>query len=270
MRLRLVIALLMLILPNTASAGPTTLPTATETIPGTVVAFKMVKLPAGVVELVQEGRKQTVPIKSIWMAQTELTWDVYDIWSLQLDMPEEKRVEIETRPSRPYGIADRGFGHEGYAAIGIHSNAAQLFCKWLSEKTGKIYRLPTEAEWEYACRAGRNDEPFEDENELAKGAWFRETSGDEQGDPVAHAVASKQPNAWGLYDMLGNVAEWTVGVDGTLVAKGGSFNDKASKVHSRVRWPFNPRWQATHPESPKSQWWLRDGPHIGFRIVREE
>jgi hypothetical protein len=70
--------------------------------------------------------------------------------------------------------------------------------------------------------------------------------------------------------MLGNVAEWTVAADGTLVIKGGSFNDKPRNVHSRTRAPFNPRWQATHPEAPKSLWWLRDGPHIGFRIVRED
>lgn len=77
---------------------------------------------------------------------------------------------------------------------------AVAFCEKLSELEGKTYRLPTEAEWEYACRAGSRD-AFP--GELTGMAWFAMNSGGK-----SHPAAQKQANAWGLYDMLGNVSEW--------------------------------------------------------------
>jgi len=79
---------------------------------------------------------------------------------------------------------------------------AVSFCKRLSKTEGKTYRLPTEAEWEYACRAG-TDTPFNQPDKLSELAWF-----DDNGDGHPHAVGGKKPNAWGLYDTHGNVAEW--------------------------------------------------------------
>lgn len=253
---------------------PTTRPTITEKIPGTPVSFELVELPAGLVEMpaLQEGGPpQIVRIKPIWIGRTELTWEAYDIWLLRQDLSEEQRLrgaEAEARPSAPYVVPDHGFGHEGFAAIGIHPHAAQLFCVWLSAKTGKKYRLPTEAEWEYACRAGGPERP--ERGTLNEIAWFADNAIDERGDLVAHAAADRRPNAWGLYDMLGNVREWTMAADGPLVVKGGSFKDKAKDLNARARWFFDAAWQFSDPEEPKSKWWLRDGPHIGFRVVRED
>ncbi len=82
---------------------------------------------------------------------------------------------------------------------------AQEFCQILSERTGQRFGLPSEAQWEYACRAGSTTPyPFgEDLWQLTEYAWFWDNSNGE-----THPVGEKRPNAWGLYDMLGNVAEW--------------------------------------------------------------
>jgi formylglycine-generating enzyme required for sulfatase activity len=84
-------------------------------------------------------------------------------------------------------------------------NDAQAFCQKLSQITGKTYRLPTEAEWEYACRAGTTTRYYfgDDANQLGDYAWY---GGNSQN--TTHPVGQKRPNAWGLYDMIGNVWEW--------------------------------------------------------------
>jgi formylglycine-generating enzyme required for sulfatase activity len=273
----LLIGMALLLLAGSAfAAPPATQPTLTVEIPKTTVSFTLVKIPAGSVEVPAmkgDGRGQVVQIKPFWIGQTEVTWDLYDVWVNKLDLPEKDRIysdDVKTHPSKPYGLADHGFGHDGFAAIGIHSNGAECFCQWLSRKTGHKYRLPTEAEWIYACRAGSAGEPFNDLSHLKSMAWIKENSEDDAGDPAAHAVATRQPNAWGLYDMLGNAAEWVIAADGTPLTKGGSFRDGPKIVNSTSRTPFNPNWQMTDPEAPKSRWWLRDGWHVGFRVVRED
>lgn len=225
-------------------------------IPGHLAAFQMVKLPEGRITI---GGKE-VAIEPVWMATTETTWDVFDIYAFRLDLTQEQQateVEAKVRPSKPYGAPDRGFGHSGFAALGMTDNSAQRFCEWLSKKTGKKFRLPTEAEWEYAARAGAVNEP-----PLADVAWFWDNA-----DDTTHPVSKKKPNAWGLFDMLGNTWEWTIGNDGKPVVCGGSYAEKSNNVKFSARKHYDPKWQEADAHVPKSKWWLSDGPFIGMRVV---
>lgn len=219
----------------------------------------MAPIPAG--KITTGGKSYDVP--KLWVSDTEVTWDLYDIWAFRFDLtPEQvaKGVDAESRPSRPYGAPDRGFGHAGYAALAMTPHAIDEFCKWLTAKTGRKYRLPTEAEWEYAARAGMTREP----TDLESVAWFWDNADDE-----AHAVGKKRPNAWGLYDSLGNVAEWAIDADGKPVTCGGSYRDKKANVGFSARARQLPKWNQTDPQNPKSKWWLSDAPFVGFRLVCE-
>lgn len=219
------------------------------TIPGSTVSFNMVRIPDN------KGPK-------IWIATTEVTWDVYDMFAYRLDMSKEdqaKGVDVESRPSKPYGAPDRGFGHYGYAALGMTDNAANQFCKWLSKKTGKKFRIPTEQEWEHAARAGATELP----SPLGDHAWFWENAEDQ-----AQPVGKLKPNKWGIYDMLGNVAEWAIDAKGKAVTCGGSYLDK--KVDFSTRAYYDPKWQEADAHVPKSKWWLSDGPFVGMRVVCED
>src|SRR5688500_5155905 len=124
-----------------AAQAPASSPTSyRETIPGTLVGFEMVLVP---------GRAGAKPF---FLGRTEVTWDVYDVFMLGLD---EKApaggVDATARPSKPYGAPDYGWGHAGYPVISVAREAAEAFTAWLSKKTGKQYRLPTEQEWEQAA-----------------------------------------------------------------------------------------------------------------------
>ncbi|MCS6859344.1 MAG: formylglycine-generating enzyme family protein [Abditibacteriales bacterium] len=260
--------------PPQPTASPA-LKSFTETIPGTNVKFDMIAIPAGTLVMAdptRNGAPRRVTIKAFWLGKTEVTWDQYDLFALvdasKIQEPtagERKDIVVDgiARPSPPYSAPDRGFGHEGYAAIHLTYYAATQYCRWLSWKTGKKYRLPTEAEWEYACRAGVwKAEPLKD---LDKYAWYVDNANDK-----THPVATKQPNAWGLYDMLGNVMEWCQGLDGKPVARGGAYNDVADDVHPGARKVPTDEWNATDPQFPKSKWWLSDAPFVGFRVACEK
>ena len=92
-------------------------------------------------------------------------------------------------------------------AASVSWNDATAFCQRLTDQKGESYRLPTEAEWEYACRAGTTTSwSFgDDEEQLGQYAWFR---GNASGEQYVHKVGLKKPNPWGLYDMHGNAWEW--------------------------------------------------------------
>mgnify|MGYP003349714125 CR=1 FL=1 len=131
-----------------------------EKIPGTVVKFKMIPIPGGKITVsdpTKGNAPKTVEVKPMWVGKTEVTWDEFDIFLFRLDLSDEDRkagVEAKSRPSKPYGAPDRGFGHEGYPAIGLSFYTVQEYCKWLSAKTGKKFRLPTSTEWQYFATAG--------------------------------------------------------------------------------------------------------------------
>jgi len=206
-------------------------------------------------------------IKPFYISKTEVTWEAADAYIYKVDeeigMPPPGGVDAVTRPSKPYLPPDRGFGHDGYAAITMSFHNAQQFCNWLSRHSGKKFRLPTEQEWQHAATAGGT---VMDASPLADHAWFADNS---NGSP--HPVGQKLANALGLHDMLGNVQEWCVSTQtpGIGVTRGGSYRDGPDKVNATHSEPSNRAWNASDPQIPKSKWWLADGPFVGFRIVCE-
>src|SRR6188472_2803384 len=118
-------------------------------------------------------------------------------------------IDALSRPTAPYVEMSFGRGLKGFPAISMTQHAANKFAEWLSAKTGEYYRLPTEAEWEYACRAGTTTGIGQ--GPLDEYAWFAANSAVPPFSAgTYHKIGTKKPNAWGLYDMLGNVMEWTL------------------------------------------------------------
>ena len=239
-------------------AGSSELKPFSQEIPSAAFKFEMIPVTGD----------ESKNIKPFWIAKTELSWEAFDVFVYALDEVQGEGLgpDAVTRPTKPYLPPDRGFGHEGYAAISMSHHNASEFCNWLSQRSGRKYRLASEAEWEHACSAGSEDDYcFGDDAEiLAEHAWFSSNS---NGTP--HPVGEKKPNAWGLHDMHGNVAEWVNGRDGQPVVKGGTYRDEAHRLKTLARVMNDPAWNASDPQIPKSQWWLADGPFIGFRVVCE-
>jgi formylglycine-generating enzyme required for sulfatase activity len=250
----------------------------TEKVPTTLATFEMLPVPAGLIEVAAgDDVPRKVKLNQFWIGKTEVTFDELDAFRLGLEFADEERndrmsalVDAKARPSSPYHNPACGFGQQGYAALTVTHHHAQAYCKWLSEKTGRKYRLPTEAEWEYACGAGAVTEKLGEEALNAVAWWRGNSATDEFPDGKAHAVGTKRPNAWGIHDMLGNAMEWCTSADGKPVLRGGSWRDPASRVHCSARFTKIASLSVTDPADPKSIWWHRDGQQVGFRIVREE
>ncbi len=249
--------------PRTATAQKAPA-TYAETLPGSVVKVNMVGIPGGSVKI---GGKP-VAVKPFWIADTETTWEAYDVFissgepSKPYDMTKFAADAI-ARPSKSYILPDLGWGHHGFPAINISILSATMYCRWLSSKTGKKYRLPTEAEWEFACRAGSTKTLTAAQINAA--AWHKGNAAEK-----THPVAKKAPNAWKLYDMLGNTGEWATDLAGKPVLCGPTLRDVAMKQTPDSRAYFKPAWQETDPQLPKSRWWLSDGFFCGFRVVCEQ
>jgi formylglycine-generating enzyme required for sulfatase activity len=228
-----------------------------QDVPTAAFKFEMLPIPAST-----DGK-----IKPFYMSRYELTWEAYDVFVYRLDEQGGLgAVDAVTRPSKPYLPPDRGFGHEGFAAISMSFKNAEEFCKWLSAKSGRKYRLPTEDEWQHACLAGSSTKYCygDDPARLGEYAWYAANSSDQP-----QPVGKKKPNAWGLCDMHGNVQEWCIGRDGKPVTAGGSYRDDPAKLAATARALPEPAWDASDPQLPKSKWWLADGPFVGFRVVCE-
>lgn len=238
-------------------------------IPGSQLKLEMVPIPGGeytFTDPTDPAVTKTITMPAMWVAKTELPWDAFDVYVYRLDLDEAnggspEGADAVTRPSKPYVPPDRGYGHEGYPAIGMSYHNAVQFCAWLSKKTGRDIRLPTEAEWEYAARAGRSAEEMK-AIELDAVAWHYDNANFK-----TNPVGKKNANPWGLHDMLGNVAEWCRGVNDEPVVRGGSWDDDPEDVTWSKRQPNDPMWNASDPQIPKSKWWLADCGFVGFRIV---
>lgn len=269
-----------------------------------------------------ESPQRRVDVSPFWMSSIEIPWEIYqrfmdngrprrkDGTPLETS-PTDDVSDFVSQPTAPYAAMNLGMGNgyeKGFPAIAMSHYAAAKFCEWLSAQTGEYYRLPTEAEWEYACRAG-SEEAYcfgKDSGQLEDYAWFYDNAQDQY-----QRTKSKKPNAFGLYDMHGNVAEWVLdtyapytpgaaGAPGVSsapspggeesspgayakdpyvvqledarrvphIVRGGSWDDDPPALRSAARRPSTPNWNAKDPQNPKSLWYLTDGGHVGFRIVR--
>ena len=273
-----------------------------QKIEGTSLSFSMEAIPAGVFSMgddksinADEKPVHQVEIDAFWMGTHEITWDIFQSFlykdyeqSKQNDGKVPAEVDAVTRPTKPYLDMTFGFGKEGFPALAMtHYNAIQ-FCKWLYVRTGVFYRLPTEAEWEYACRAGSKSSYFfgDDLAVLGDYAWYEANS-----NQTTHQVGQKKPNPFGLYDIIGNVSEWTydqyhadyykqfsgkkvnnpVAIPTELyphVVRGGAFSSPAKDLRSAARRASDPNWKQLDPQMPKSNWWFPEAPFIGLRVVR--
>src|SRR5262249_27402083 len=211
-----------------ASSLPSGMTKYVEAIPGTELKFEMIPIPGGTFTMGSplgeekrsddEGPQVKVEIAPFWMGKCEVTWDEYDEFAFSYDLKRKKAEGVDpakqsdtekagdavTRPTPPYADETFGMGRKGQPVICITHHSAMEYCRWLSAKTGKAYRLPTEAEWEYACRAGTKTAYFfgDDPAKIEEYAWYVENAEKPQ------VVGKKKPNPWGLYDMHGNVSEW--------------------------------------------------------------
>ena len=285
----------------------------TDSIPGTALKFDMLPIPGGTFTIGSpegeekrsddEGPQRTIEIKPFWMGKHEVTWDEYDEFAFSYDVKKKVRegVDLEkqpaseaaadavSRPTPPYADPTFGLGRRGQPAICMTHHAAMEYCRWLSAKTGKAYRLPTEAEWEYACRAGSKTTYFfgDDPEKLDEYAWYVENA--EKPQPIGR----KKPNPWGLYDIHGNVAEWCLdhyladrytqfpadnppvgpvvlpdAEEYSYVARGGSWDDDPDLLRSAARRSSNLEWSVQDPQRPQSIWWHTDATFVGLRVVR--
>ncbi len=271
------------------------------------LSIEMVPVPAGSFQMgspesevgrqSDEGPQHLVRVDPFWMGKYEITWDQYEVWSSRLDQlhrelmgeePSENdlRVDGVSKPTEAYTDMSFGIGKGSHPAICMTQHAARTFCKWLSVKTGRYYRLPTEAEWEYAARAGSTTRfSFgDDENDLEQHGWCFDNAGDGY-----REVGQLKANAWGLHDMHGNVAEWVLDqyqeaaysrggpIENPLilptqlyprVVRGGGWDSDSVALRSAARAFSSPQWKAEDPQIPQSIWYLTNAHAVGFRVVR--
>ncbi len=296
---------------NATAATEEEMKAYTEILPDTDVTFDMVPIPGGRFLMGspedEEGRRDDegpqveIEIEPFWMGKHEVTWNEYELWALGLDKQRREMTGVDRTerhdlvdavaiPTKPYTDMTFGMGKDGFPAICMTQTAAKMYCKWLSAKTGRYYRLPTEAEWEYAARAGSaaaysfGDDP----DALDDYAWYYDNSNEKY-----QRVGQKKPNKWGLHDMHGNVAEWVLDQhipdfyaqlkekEGPLVnplaaatrlyprvVRGGSWDDDAEDLRSAARRGSTTDWMMQDPQIPQSPWYHTDADMLGFRVVR--
>lgn len=275
-----------------------------QEIPGTPLSFEMVPIPGGSFKMGSQDPSAVedelpvheVKIDPFWMASHEVTWNLFELFldkgfeASSSEGPLNPKVDGLTRPSIPYLDMTFGMGKENKPAIAMTQYGAIQFCRWLYLKTGIFYRLPTEAEWEYAARAGSESAYFfgDDPDLLDEYAWYAANSGG-----TTQTVGQKKPNPWGLYDILGNVNEWTmdhyeadayksrkaspasnpVNISEELypkVIRGGSYKSNAEDLRPTRRFKSSADWKRIDPQIPKSQWWFPEAPFLGLRVVRPQ
>ncbi len=309
----------------TLPAAVTRFETYREQIPGSTVSFTMIAVPGGTFNMgspddeplrdTDEGPVRKVKVDSFFMAEIEVSWDEYLAFYSQTSgegrstdsegvRASGKQTDAITGATPPYGQPDLGWGKGQRPAISISYHAAETYCRWLSVVTGKHYRLPSEAEWEYACRGGTATPYFfkGDPGKFEKSGLRAKISRNDTSvinTFVVYAENSRSKtqepdfvagNPLGLKNMSGNVAEFCsdwyqsdayANYPGDMVMnpkgpstgterviRGGSYKDAAGNVRSAARdHTRTEAWLHTDPQLPKSIWWYSDCFYVGFRVV---
>jgi sulfatase modifying factor 1 len=298
----------------------------TEQIPGTSVSFNLIAVNGGEFKMGSpdnepfrkgdEGPLRDVKVSSFFMGEVEVSWD--EFWTFYSQTMSEGRLAPETvyannksdldaisGPTPPFGNPGQGWGSGDRPAITMSHYAALTYCQWLSRETGKTYRLPTEAEWEYACRAGTESPYFfeGDPKRFSSEGLRNRIFGTDTTHINSHVVYTLNsmgktqepsftiPNSFGLRNMVGNVYEYCSdwysadaysntgssvsnpkGPDSGAerVIRGGAYNSEAGDLRSAARASTsNEAWLKTDCQQPKSIWWYSDMKGIGFRVVCE-
>ena len=293
----ILIATLAVSLCSVSQVKPTAFEPYEQSIKGTAVKFKLVPIPAGSFVMgsseTEKGRKpdegpqQKVELSAFWMGTHEVTHDEFLSFFDDENTSRNEDVDAVTRPTAQYIDLSWGMGKQGgFPANSMSQHTAMMYCHWLYVKTGVFYRLPTEAEWEYACRAGTQTPYYfgSDAKLIDQFAWYAGNSKSKY-----QKVGQKKPNAWGLYDMIGNVSEWTIDqynpdyfkkisekpVDPRIEpatkypksVRGGGYTENPADMRSASRLKSEPAWNKRDPQIPKSKWWLTDAASVGFRVV---
>ncbi len=310
-----------------AAAEVTEFKNFTETVPGTSASINMIAVPGGEFEMGSasdealrnddEGPQHKVRVSPFFMAEVEVTWDQY--WAFFGETMSEGRtapsviyanntredIDAVSGPTPPFGAPDQGWGQGSRPAITMTHYGAETFCQWLSLKTGRTYRLPTEAEWEYAARGGTSTPYYfagdpkkftsegivrklfgSDTTGIASNVIYALNSSNRTDEPAKVAA-----NPFGLKNMLGNVMEYCSDwyaedayskvSDGAVdpkgpasgteyVVRGGYYASDAADVRCAARaHTEHDAWLKTDPQNPKSIWWYSDIKGIGFRVVCE-
>jgi formylglycine-generating enzyme required for sulfatase activity len=278
-----------------------------------------------------EGPQVRVRVAPFWIGKCEVTWAEYQAYMKMYDVFKK----LQRLAATPVGAAERAAAGDAWQLVDKHAwngqladdwgvdavttatplydasftygvgdkpnqpavtmtqFAARQYTKWLSGITGRDFRLPSEAEWEYAARAGTTTAYSfgDDAAKLPEYAWL-----DENADYETHPVGTKKPNPWGLSDVHGNVAEWTLdeyqagGYDSLgkepvdaarairwptklypRVIRGGSWLDLAAGCRSAARQKSEEdEWKLSDPNLPLSPWWYTEEPAtgVGLRIIR--
>jgi formylglycine-generating enzyme required for sulfatase activity len=291
----LLICILLLLVVSKNHAQDTAFIEFDAPLPGSAFSIKMIPVHGGTFKIANYMATGKTPVETkqvklsdFWMGAFEITHDQFGIFYKDESVTQGSKTDAITRPTAQYIDLSWNMGKEGgFPVNSLSQDAALMFCRWLYKKTGVFYRLPTEAEWEYACRAGTNTlYPFgNDAKSLGDYAWYQKNSNNKY-----QKVGLKKPNPWGFYDMLGNVCEWTLDqyddnyfntigkepVDPVIPPgsryprslRGGSYLDPATLLANGYRFESESSWNKRDPQVPKSRWWLTDAPFVGFRIVR--
>jgi formylglycine-generating enzyme required for sulfatase activity len=289
----------------------------TQKMPASDVTFNLVPIPGGKFTMgspdtekdhkADEGPQFTVEVDPFWMGACPVTQAEYELFMANymrvsaqrpVEIPKDKLADAVTYPTPIYtlefGPNLERMGLSGkFPAVLMSQYAARQYTKWLSKRTGRFYRLPTEAEWEYAARAGTTTAySFGDDPKLLSDyGWFIDNS-DKNGEGAYREVGTKKPNPWGLYDMHGNVAQWCIDAYAAdaykqfagktvkwneiinwpkeqypRVIRGGSWQSEAADCRSASRRGSSQQLNLNDVQLPHSPYWLTEGFWIGFRVV---